>query len=188
MLLLAFFRRRKSASRIKWVAEAFRGDLSEFRERAKIAANELGSQAIDSLVSQFHAEHTPPPELAQAFAGLTQWMTARQFAIFKLLYNFGSPAIPALRRVAFGDYDWVQGSAIEILCRLAADGTNHQEIISSLIAHLPDIREEAHFYALGPLLQQSPGNQDLQNIINQLLVVPEFKSSYEHVLLSHSGL
>ena len=171
--------------KVQWVALAFGGDLSELRVGPAPAAAELGPSSIEHLWTLFHLEHTPPAELTTgAFPGLGQWMTARQFAIFEIFYNFGHAALPILKRVAFGEYDWTQGNAIEVLCRLAADGVSRQEIVDGLVEHLPMMREEAHYYALGPLLHQSTANQSLSEVVSQLLVVPEFKQSYDEVVAS----
>jgi len=172
---------RRCNERIRWIASSFR-DIDAFRLRAAAVADDLGPSSIPDLASLFHAEHTPPPELASAFPGLGEWITARQFAIFEVFYHFGDHAIPVLKHVAFGEYDWTQGNAIEILCRLAADGVRREEIVDALIEHLPDMREEAHAYALGPLLNQSATNPELQAVMAKLLMVPEFKSGYDDLL------
>jgi hypothetical protein len=170
--------------RVRWVASAFASDLSVMRVRAKVVASESGPNSIDQLASLFHTEHTPPPELSASFGALGHWITARQFAIFEIFYNLGKESIPTLKRVAFGAYDWTQGNAIEILCRLAADDVNQKDIVTSLVARLPSIREEAHGYALRPLLAEAKTNPALRAILDQLLIVPEFRESYEQVMCS----
>ncbi len=172
---------RPCNTRIKWVASAFAGDLTELRLRAKTVARELGPSSIDELSSLLHAEHSPPSELQKNFPRLGEWITARHFAIFEVLYNMGPASIPTLKRVAFGQYDWIQGNAIEVLCRMAADGNSSEEIIADLIAHLPMVREEAQIYALGPLLQQSETIPALQKVLKRLQVVPEFRDNYDYV-------
>lgn len=167
-------------TRVRWVAVSI-ADLDEFRNRADIVASEFGPTAIEQLAKLFHAEHSPPAELAAQFQGLGTWMAARQFAIFEIFYNFGGDSIPILQRVAYGDYDWTQGNAIEILCRLAADDVQREQIISGLVEHLPAMREEAHYYALNPLISQSKSNQKLNDVLSQLLNVPEFKQSHEYL-------
>jgi hypothetical protein len=164
---------------VRWVASGLTIDWSEFRSRAKTVATALPPTSIDHLASLFHLENSPPPALENAFPALGQWITARQFAIFEIFYCLGEPSIPTLKRVAFGDYDWTQGNAIEILCRLAADDVNREDIVEALIVHLASIREEAHCYALGPLLSQAEANHGLKKIIERLLVVPEFRENYE---------
>lgn len=172
---------RRSNERIQWLASSFR-DIENFRVHAASVADDLGPSSINDLASLFHADHTPPPEFANAFGGLGAWLTARQFAIFEVFYHFGDKAIPVLKQVAFGEYDWTQGNAIEILCRLAADGVRRDEIVDELIEHLPEMREEAHGYALGPLLNQSATNPELRDVLAKLLTVPEFKSRHDELL------
>ncbi len=170
--------------KVRWVALALEVDLSELRRRAAAAAAELGPSSIAHLATLFHSEHTPPEGLTTAFTGLGQWVAARQVAIFEIFYNFGEAALPVLKHVAFGEYDWTQGNAIEILCRLAADGVRREEIVDDLIEHLPTMRDTAHYYALGPLLHQSESNAPLAEILSRLLVVPEFKEIYDEVVAS----
>jgi len=165
--------------KVNWVAQAWAGDLAELRVRAAAAADEIGPAAIEHLSTLFHSEHSPPTELAERFPGLGNWMAVRQLAIFEIFYHAGRDALPVLKRVAFGAYDWTQGNAIEILCRLAADGIEEQEIVDALLAHLSDMREEAHMYALRPLLHYAKTNAKLAAIVSKLLVVPEFQESFD---------
>lgn len=163
--------------RVRCVAEAI-GDPKTFHDRARLAATELGSSSIETLVTLFHSEHTPPTETLKAqFPGLGQWISARQFAIFEMFYFFGSASLPVLRRVAYGPYDWTQGNAIEILCRLAADGLDRQRVVEELIAKMPDMREEALLYAAGPLLERSRSTPAVADILNELCAVPEFRDA-----------
>lgn len=171
--------------RINWVAAAS-ADQDELRSRAVIVANELGPTTIEYLATLFHAEHSPPTELATHFHRLGSWMTARQFAIFEIFYNFGRDSIPLLQRVAYGDYDWTQGNAIEVLCRLAADDVQREQIVAGLVEHLPAMREEAHYYALGPLISYAESNQALNDVLSQLLSVQEFRQSHDHLISSRS--
>ena len=67
-------------------------------------------------------------------------MSARQFAIFEMFYFFGPASLPVLQRVAYGPYDWTQGNAIEILCRLAADGIDRKRVVDELVARMPGMR------------------------------------------------
>jgi hypothetical protein len=83
-----------------------------------------------------------------------------QFQAFAILYNLGEAALLLLRKIAFGKYDWTQGNAIDILCRLAAEGVDRERTISELCRELPDMRYEAHLYALGLLLKQAANSND----------------------------
>jgi len=161
-------------SKIRWVAESIY-ESEEFRRRAKISADELGPETIEQLSKMFHAEHSPPKELEEKFSGLGAWISARQFAIFEMFYNFGENAIPALRRVAYGEYDWTQGNAIEVLCRLAADGSQRDDLVGQLRQRFPNIRFEAQLYAIQPLLKQSEHNPNIKNILSELEDLPEYQ-------------
>lgn len=163
--------------RVRWVATAI-GDPMAFQERARLVAAELGSGSIDILATLFHSEYTPPTEALRAqFPGLGQWMTARQFAIFEIFFFFGAASLPVLRRVAYGPYDWTQGNAIEILCRLAAEGIDRERIVEDLMAQIPDLREEALLYAAGPLIERSRSEPAVAEILNELRAVPEFREA-----------
>ncbi len=106
-------------------------------------------------------------------------MAARQFAIFEIYFHIGAPALPALRRIAFGQYDWTQGNAIEVLCRLAADGVERNAIVEELTVNLPDVRDEAIQYALAPLLYQQTSNAALREVVCELREVARFNEWYE---------
>lgn len=113
-------------------------------------------------------------------------MSARQFAIFEIFYHIGASALPALRRVAFGQYDWTQGNAIEVLCRLAADGVDRTAIVEELIVNLPDIRDEAIQYALAPLLHQQTSNAALREVLSELRAVPIFSDWYQEIEMARA--
>lgn len=172
-------------SKIRWVAEAI-DDGALFKERAQKAALEIDSNAVESLVGLLHSEYTPPKELEEKFPRLGQWIAARQFAIFEILFQLRENALPVLRRIAFGKYDWTQGNAIEVLCRLAGQGVDQDKIIEDLKAHLGGIAKEAHWYALGPLLHYAEQDANIKAVLNQLLTVPEFRESHDELLSERS--
>src|SRR5215813_2603246 len=163
---------------IRWVAAALHEE-DEFRQRAEAAANALGPTSIETLAQLFLADSRPPPELADSFPGLGDWIAARQFAIFEIFYHFRHAALPVLRRVAFGPYDWTQGNAIEILCRLAAEGIDREHTLAELKSEMPSMRDTALLYAAGPLLRQANKNQPLAAIIEELREVFEFNEAVE---------
>jgi hypothetical protein len=172
--------------RIRWIAEAL-GDWQDFSRRASVVAAELGPTAIPSLAAEFHTEFMPPDDLKEKFSGLGAWIAARQFAIFEILYHLGAPAVPLLKTVAFGEYDWTQGNAIEVLCRLAAFGIARDEIISGLKLAMPDIRPEALDYAAGPLVTYAKSDSNIQLVVDELLSVPEFKQAWDYESGSEPG-
>ena len=151
-----------------------------FRRRAHEVAQKLGTECIPILPQFFHHLPRKPESLADHFNGLGQWMSVCQFAAFEILYNFREAALPLLRKIAFGEYDWTQGNAIEILCRLAAEGVDRERIISDLRRELPDIRYEAHLYAAEPLLKQAAANPAIEEVLRSL-AVEEFQEAIEEL-------
>jgi hypothetical protein len=116
---------------------------------------------------------------ADEFPGLGDWIAARQFAIFEMFYYLREAALPVLRRVAFGEYDWTQGNAIEVLCRFAAEGIDRERTLADLKSEMPVMRYEALLYAAGPLLQQAKDIPQLAAIVEELRQAPGFNSVVE---------
>ena len=170
--------KQQCEEKIRWVAAALH-EPEDFRQRAQTAANDLGPKSIETLAQFFHSEHTPPPELADKFPRLGEWIAARQFAIFEVFYQFREAALAVLRRVAFGEYDWTQGNAIEILCRLAAEGIDRERTLAELKLEMPAMRDTALLYAAGPLLRQASQSQELAAIVEELQQVSEFRQAVE---------
>ncbi|MBB4225970.1 hypothetical protein [Variovorax guangxiensis] len=166
---------------VRWVAEVI-SDRTEFQRRAQSAAETFDETRLPELPHYFHDESMPPLELADRFPGLGQWIAARQFAIFEILYFIGLPALPLLKRVAHGDYDWTQGNAVEILCRLAAKGVEREATIRDLRMLIPNLRYEAVIYAAEPLVQQARSNTAIAALIEDLLTVPEFGEIHAEII------
>src|SRR4030095_2993205 len=96
-------------------------------------AQELGPAAIAELATRFHSPpRAEPPGFGIEQRGFSGWLSAWQFAIFELFFHFGAAALPVLRCVAFGQYDWTQGNAIDVLVRLAAVGVEGGPILAEL--------------------------------------------------------
>src|SRR5205085_4738278 len=126
-----------------------------FRAKAQDVARRLGSSVIPDLRQRFHRPTTAPPGFTPAERGLAAWLSYWQFAIFDIVYQFGEQALPMLREVAFGKYDWTQANAIELLCRLAADGIDREQTLADLKREMPRMRIEALLYVAGPLLKDA---------------------------------
>jgi len=144
------------------------GLSDEFRgQAAKLA----GSISEDDITDLEHLFHPPPPEPdTYDFQkhGLGGWISACQFAAFELLYNMGEPALPFLRKIAWGPYDWTQGNAIEIMIRFAARGIATEAIVEDVKRNFPDIRYEAQLYALEPLMPLLDTDEKLVELFDQL--------------------
>ncbi|KAB0548924.1 hypothetical protein F7R01_15980 [Pseudomonas argentinensis] len=102
--------------------------------------------------------------------------------IFEILFNMGAKAIPFIREIAWGEYDWTQGNAIELLIRFAANGVQRKEIIAEIKRNYPVIRYEAQLYAIQPLIPKLQGNSSLRAVFDELLDIEDFKESYDELV------
>lgn len=146
-----------------------------FRSKAKEIAGKIGSDSISIIPSFFHYPPSMPEELKSHFNGLGSWLLVCQFASFELLYHFGRESLPIIKEVAFGEYDWTQGNALELLVRFAADNIEREQIVEELNQQLPDVRYEALHYAIGPLLAQSKGNPKIGEVL-ELITAEKFRN------------
>ena len=113
--------------------------------------------------------------------GLGGWLSSCQFAIFEIIYNIGEEALPFVREIAWGKYDWIQGNAIELLIRFASEGIQSEELISEIKKEYPNIRYEAQLYAIQPLINELENNQALRQIFDQLFEIEDFKDAYDEI-------
>jgi hypothetical protein len=129
-------------------------DVAAYQARAKSAAQNLGSSSIGVLPRFYHYPNNPekPEHCRNKFNGLGEWMELCQTAAFEIVYNFKQIALPYLRTVAFGSYDWPQGLAVAAMCRLATEGIESEEIVADLRSELPSMREETYYRAASLLL------------------------------------
>lgn len=149
-------------------------DQHAFRAKAKDAAEWFGPSAIPGLRRRFHRPVEAPPGFAMRERGLTAWLSYWQFAIFEIVYHFREQALPMLRKVAFGEYDWTQGNAIAVLCRLAAEGVDRDRTLADLKRKMPLMREEALDYAAVELLELGASDPEVAAVVGELRQVGEF--------------
>jgi hypothetical protein len=153
-------------------------DADLFRGRAAAVARELGPSAIGDLATRFHSPPRPePPGFAYEQRGLGGWMSAWQFAIFELFFQFGAAALPVLRRVAFGEYDWTQGNAVEVLVRLAAADVERERTVADLRREFPEFRHEAMLYSVGPVLHHAARDPAIAAVVRELEDMPAWREA-----------
>jgi len=153
-----------------------------FRARAAVVASDLGPASIQELSQRFHSPPKPPPAgFGYPERGLGAWLSSWQFAIFEVLFHFGADSLPLLRSVAFGEYDWTQGNAIEVLVRLAAVGTERERTVQQLRQEFPRLRFEATLYAVGPLLQHAQRDQAIASVVGELEDLTEWRDAVEEL-------
>lgn len=157
------------------------GTIERFRELAMAEFSTLHLPSPDDLARYFHDTPPEPPEYNIHEDGLGGWLRCCQFAVFELIYNFGESALPFLRKIAWGEYDWTQGNAIELMIRLAADGVATEEIIVEIRTKFPEIRHEASLYAIEPLIPRLDCEPGLKRVFDRLLSIREFKAAYDEL-------
>lgn len=152
-----------------------------FKMKAKEFSNKLNADDILELKKLFH---NPPPESPNYDPkkhGLGSWMSACQFAIFELYYCKGLEALPLVREVAWGEYDWTQGNAIELLIRFASQGIDREQLIEEIKQNYPKIRYEAQLYSIQPLIGELEKDESLKSVFNELMTIEDFKESYKEL-------
>lgn len=122
-----------------------------FTEQAKESAELLGSASISQLVKYFHNNPDEPEALKSVTAKygvFGVWMNICQNAIFEILYYFEEDSVRKLNEIAFGEYDWTQYKAIDILCRLANEGVQKDLFLNRIEQEIGDFRWEAYIPTL----------------------------------------
>ncbi|WP_133117926.1 hypothetical protein [Burkholderia ubonensis] len=151
-------------------------DRVAFGMRAAEVAGQVTPAAIDMLVSRLHAPTSPIPEAFESSArGHGAWLAAWQFAVFEILFQFRESALGVLREIAWGEYDWTQGNALEILVRLAAKGIGREDTIADFHREFERVSDEAKRYAIGPLLHRAKFESEVAAIVGELHSVPEWR-------------
>ncbi len=151
------------------------------RQKAEQASAAIGLEDITGIQDLFHYPPPEPQGYDVATHGLGGWLSACQFAAFELTYNIGEPALPFVRKIAWGPYDWTQGNAIELLIRFAADGVCREELIEEIKALFPDIRYEAQLYALEPLIPRLETDKGLKSVVDRLVECVAFDEVYKEL-------
>ncbi len=158
------------------------GHGEEFRNIAKEKSANFSVADLEEFKKLFH---TPPKE-SELYNpkqhGLGSWLSTCQFSIFEIYYNLGKDAIPFIREIAWGEYDWTQGNAIELLIRFASDGINRTEILEEIKSNYPKVRFEAQLYAIQPLIAKLETNPELKAVFDELMELKCFKESYEELI------
>ncbi|MBO9729950.1 MAG: hypothetical protein J7623_15035 [Chitinophaga sp.] len=95
-------------------------------------------------------------------------MATCQYAIFEVVYQLDIQALAFLKSVAYGDYDWTQPTALEVLIRLSVDGKLPNNIIREIDIQLADMRYETHLYLAQGLLIRAKRDNRFEEILQQL--------------------
>jgi hypothetical protein len=83
--------------------------------------------------------------------------------------------------VAFGEYDWTQGNAVEVLVRLAATGVEREQTVTDLRREFPGLRYEAQLYSVGPLLHHAARDPAVSAVVRELENLPEWQEAVQEL-------
>lgn len=142
-------------------------DEVRFKNAAKDVASRLPFADAARFTKYFHNTPSEPESLKSKTAKYGRfgvWMNICQSAIFEIFYNYREQAIPTLYSIAFGEYDWTQYKAIDVLCRLASDGVETDKIIAAIGAKIQSFRYEATMPSIESLAWV-PNNEQVPPII-----------------------
>jgi hypothetical protein len=157
-------------------------DHVAFGALATEVAGQVGPDAIAVLISRLHTPASPVPTgFESRERGLGGWLAASQFAIFEILFQCGESALGVLREIAWGEYDWTQGNAIEILVRPAAKRIGRERTIADIHHEFARVSDEAKRYAVGPLLHRARFEPEVAVILNELNSVPDWREVVREV-------
>lgn len=143
--------------RVAWVAEAV-NDEDLFNERALRVAQELGTGAVAQLPYFIRYDSLPsePAGFTYGDSWLGAWLSACQHTVFRILFYLGESAVPVVRQVAFGPYDWTQVEAVLILGRWASEGIETERTTRDLCIAFPAFRYEAQLPTMQALARIHP--------------------------------
>ena len=153
---------------ISSLAVILKTDQKQFENLAKEKASNFNVSDLPYLKSKLQ----DPPELAAEFKnvklGLGEWLAMCQYTIFELLYNSYEYSLPIIKDIAFGQYDWTQATALEVLCRLYIDEKISDSILENINEKLPDMRYETHLYFSRALLLRAEIDKKYDDILRKL--------------------
>lgn len=182
---------------IIYVASEFENE-EVFRSRAREVKEKLPFNKAVNLTDYFHSNPPIPDSLVpklSKYGVLGVWMQVCQKTIFEILYNYKEKAVPTLYKIGFGEYDWTQYEAIDILCRIAQDGILEDEISLRISRNIKDFRWEALIPTLKSLSKIKPNNvidniysnyfHEFTDLDSLYVVVDNWAKNYPTSVLKH---
>ncbi|WPQ63502.1 hypothetical protein SIO70_01310 [Chitinophaga sancti] len=154
----------------------------KFFAQTKTVAATMSPQTLPLLRSHLHADLPVPDGVDQSQLGLTGWLSACQYTIFEVIYHIGTPAVPMLKEIAFGEYDWIQANALDLLTRFYMDGKLGAEIIDEIDSNLGDMRYESHLYYAQHLIALRRKDQRYETQVIQRIKNPHLHDAIKEIM------
>jgi len=136
-------------------------DQAALEREARSVAERFGSRFLEHAATMLHGTQKPA-HLKGRFEGLGEWMSACQEAIIEVAYHLREQALPFLRQIAFGPYDWTQPLATAVLCRLALEGLETDALAGDIAAHLEGWRYEQLMASAPAIARLTPRSRGLE--------------------------
>ena len=143
-------------------------DGKSFEDDAKKKAAQLTGSNIDYLISKLHNPPVVDSRINEQQLGLGQWMAVCQYFIFELIYNVEPQPLELLKRFAFGEYDWTQATALEVICRMYINGKISYNIVEEIDKNLGSMRYETHLYFAQGMLARANKEDRFGDILNKI--------------------
>jgi hypothetical protein len=140
-----------------------------FEKEAQLASLQISQADLNFIQSKFHNPPAEPLEIKKEYLGLGEWIATCQYAGFELIYNVEPVPIQFLKELAFGEYDWTQATAIEVLCRLYIDRRVPVSIIAEINQQLSEMRYETHLYLAQALIARRSKNIEFDKIFREII-------------------
>jgi hypothetical protein len=139
-----------------------------FEKAAKDESALLDSTDLAYLTTKFHDPPRVHSDINEGELKLGQWIAVCQYAIFELFYNLDAYSLPLIEDIAFGEYDWTQATALEVLCRLFIDGRVSEQTVKEINIKMSRMRYETHLYLANSLLVRQKRDKRFGDIISKL--------------------
>lgn len=148
------------------------------QEAFEASAAEVASHLSVSQLSELYPLlHTPPPVpegVTFSSALGSEWLAACQYAVFELAYHCYPGTEAFVRETGFGEYDWTQSTALEVLCRWYLDGKLPPSVIEEIDNRLHNMQYETRHYLAQALLHRNKKDPRYTGIV-QLIQSMSFK-------------
>lgn len=138
-----------------------------FEKAAQTAGPQLTSEDLVYLKGKLHNPPEALPDTPTESLGLGQWMALCQYVIFELVFRMESGNKAFLEEIAYGEYDWTQATALEVMCRLHVEGKLPSTIVQEIDEKLAEMRYETHLYFSRALFVRAKRDERYAELIRQ---------------------
>jgi hypothetical protein len=148
------------------------------QDRARQFARQYGPEVIPELRRRFDVMIEPPPNFSAREPSACAWAGCWRFALFEILYQYREHALPVIREMACGGHD---GTALLLLCRLAAEGVDRQRIVADLRSLMTGLPSSVRCDLAEQLLWLARKEPALGTVVEELRQAPEFERALVEV-------